>query len=66
MRSFSSPVMIRRDMVAGSSSGSSWAARAAVEAGELSMEEMDASVEKILAYKAKSGGEPDSGALRRS
>ncbi len=35
------------------------AARAAVEAGELSMEEMDASVEKILAYKAKSGGEPE-------
>lgn len=35
------------------------AVRGAVEAGELSMEEMDASVEKILDYKARAGGDPE-------
>ena len=35
------------------------AARAAAEAGELSMEELDASVEKILFYKARVSGEPE-------
>lgn len=34
------------------------AVRAAVEAGALSMEELDASVEKILAYKDQVGGAP--------